>query len=377
MMNERLIENIKKFLPVLPIILLTIVLMLVFKFNKENIDVFIEERQNDIISFYAGSLKPLFYKTQISNEDIFNFALYKYLPIDKVNNEVVLISDDTAKRDVVYEIKTLPAEADQNHYKQFVDYLQLNAAQRRQVDSLLEFYKKQIYYSILTGDNQTLAFNSRLADLQKTLLADLINFARRINKSKIDILLAKNRNIPHEWEFIDFVKTTRKVRDDRFLFITPDTVFFAKGNIDTQALDNQFMHTGTKGIPAAGNIKFELLKDHSVFNIKFDSSNFKVSIPYSDDYYEGTKEFRVKLDNLNKELQRIQIDLPKLLEAEISVEKKFKYDQHNIDPSEIIKATLKAVGEKGEVDWEEFGRKIDSMARSYADSVSKQKKVNP
>jgi hypothetical protein len=374
MMNERLKENIKKFLPVLPIILLTIVLMLVFKFNKENIDEFIEERQNDIISFYAGSLKPLFYKTQISNEDVFNFALYKYLPIDKVNNEVVLISDDTAKRDVVYEIKTLPAEADQNHYKQFVDYLQLNAAQRRQVDSLLEFYKKQIYYSILTGDNQTLAFNPRLADLQKTLLADLINFARRINKSKIDILLAKDKNIPHEWEFTDFVKTTRKARDDRFLFVTPDTVFFAKGNIDTQALDNQFVHTGSKGIPAAGNIKFELLKEHSGFNIKFDSSNFKVSIPYSDDYYEGTKEFRVELDNLNKELQRIQIDLPKLLEAEISVEKKFKYDKHNIDPSEIINATLKAVGEKGEVDWEEFGRKIDSMARSYADSVSKQKK---
>lgn len=374
MMNERLKENIKKFLPILPIILLTIILMLVFKFNKDNIDEFIEERQNDIISFYAGSLKPLFYKTRISNEDVFNFALYKYLPVDKVKNEVVLISDDSAGRDVIYEIKTMPLEVNQNHYKLFADYLRLNEVQRQKVDSLLEFYKKQIYYSILTDDNRTLAFNPKLADLQKALLADLINFARKYNKSKTDILLAGDNNIPHEWELTDFVENTRKSRDDRFLFVTPDTVFFAKGDIDTQAMDDQFMHTGTNSIPAAGKIKFEFLKEHSGFNFKFDSNNFKVSIPYTDDRHEDARQFRIELDNLNKELQRIQIELPKLLEAEISVEKKFKYDRHNIDPSEIINATLKAVGEKGEVDWEEFGRKIDSMARSYADSVSKQKK---
>ncbi|MGK9476591.1 hypothetical protein [Melioribacter sp. OK-6-Me] len=372
-MNKNQKENIKRFLPILPIILLTIILMLVFKFNKENIEEFIEERQNDIISFYTGNLKPLFYKTEISNEDVFNFALYKYLPIDKVNNEIVMISDDPAKRDVVYEIKTLPAEVKQNHYKLFTDYLKLNKNQKQRVDSLLDYYKRQIYYSILTDDNQTLAFNPRLSELQKALLADLIKFASKIDKNKIDILFANNY-LPKEQELTDFVENIQKVSDNRFLFVTPDTVFFAMGEIDTQALDKEFMHTGIKGVPAAGNIKFELLKEHSKINFNFDSNKFKVCIPYAENYYKDAEDFRIEMGELNEELQRIQIELPRLLEAKVSVEKKFKYGRHHVDPSEMIKAALKAVRAKDEIDWEEFGRKIDSIARSYADSVSKQKK---
>mgnify|MGYP000896189243 FL=1 len=80
-------NNVRVRTTVVGLILLTIGLMIIFKNNSSNL----KDLPDDLISFYAKNLKPLFYQTSITEEDIFNFALYQNIPIDKQNNKLLQI----------------------------------------------------------------------------------------------------------------------------------------------------------------------------------------------------------------------------------------------------------------------------------------------
>ena len=102
--TNRFRDLAKKYLPVSSLILLTILLMIFFRYKKNDIGRLIESGKENLISFYAQNLKPLFATTDISNEDVFNFALYQSIPIDKQNNKILTVTNQDADNQV-YEIK--------------------------------------------------------------------------------------------------------------------------------------------------------------------------------------------------------------------------------------------------------------------------------
>ena len=105
------VDSIKKFLPYIFLLLLTLVLMFFFKHHKQEISRMLEEGKNNIVSFYTSNLKPLFTQTQISEEDLFNFALYKSLPLDKDKNKVLVLSNDNlGNREYVIKSEAITSE---------------------------------------------------------------------------------------------------------------------------------------------------------------------------------------------------------------------------------------------------------------------------
>ena len=74
----------KKWTPAIGFGLLAICLMLVLKFNPGILDRLLESQKTKIAGFYQQNLRPLLYTANLTNEDIFNFAFYKQLPLDKL-----------------------------------------------------------------------------------------------------------------------------------------------------------------------------------------------------------------------------------------------------------------------------------------------------
>jgi len=256
-------ELIRKYIPLVGIILLTFLLMIFFKSNKNRISRLIEEGKNNLVAFYTQNLKPLFASTEITNEDVFNFALYQTLPLDKDKKKLLLVSEES-NNNQIFEVKDATYIPYTNNYERFTDYLGLNSDQIYRVDSILGAYKKEIYLSVLKSDNNAIAINPKLSDLQKAILADLIAFSEKVNPPKTYNLFPLNEKSININNLISFANLTKEKANNDFIFITPDTVFQTKCEIDAKAFDKLPNNDLNKNL-IVGN-----LRDN--FHIKIDLS---------------------------------------------------------------------------------------------------------
>jgi len=364
---------LKKYLPILPIIILTILLMFFFHHNKNHVGDLIEKGKKDLVSFYMENLRPIFSSSQITNEDIFNFALYRTIPVDKQNNKVLIVSDK-GNNQQVFEIKKLPFNKNTENYKKFIEYMELNEREKEKVDSILNSYKKEISLSILMNDNKTIAINPKLAELQKVITADLINYLLKINRNLAD----KRLNIPKNINFQEIISLSKRQPDNKYIFITPDTIFKKSFNLDTNKMKLDL--DGNIKSPVADkklneiNIEFSFNKRNKnvpkYFSI-VDSNNIKITIPI---------ELNDIMPLINESIN-VKIE-DKLFEDINKKEKILKKQKHELkndiqlnfeNPIEFVNKALEIAAKQK--DWEEFGKKMDSLGRQlekkYSDSVYK------
>lgn len=388
----------KRYLPIASIIFLTFLLMVFFRYNKRYFSRLMEEGKNNIVSFYAQSLKPLFESTEISNEDVFNFALYQTIPIDKENKKLLVVSNED-NNNQVFEVKTASYIPYTNNYERFIEYLELKPDQKHRADSILGAYKKEIYLSILKSGKDAIAINPQLGDLQKAVLADLIAFSEKENASKTYQLFPLNDKSIDVDKLTSFANIAKETTGKNFILITPDTVFQTAFSIDSKALDK------LSDIDLNKNLAVSDIKDNFRINIGFDKpsnrkrkvnerlepgifhqidSNFvKVVVPvtrirrinyppFNDSIkvnLERTAD-KLKMFSVKWESNSIQHDKkigprePRIPKGREPIQFHF-----NFDPEAFAKyAANLSRGEYRE--WEKFGAKIDSIARSLEKTVS-------
>ena len=90
-LNQNPASNLKltKWIPAAALLFLTIGLMILLKFNPNFINHLVEEQKSNIAGFYKQNLKPLLYAANLTNEDIFNFAVHQQLPLDSTNQQML------------------------------------------------------------------------------------------------------------------------------------------------------------------------------------------------------------------------------------------------------------------------------------------------
>ena len=93
-MNKMQKILLKKYLPAVGLTALTILLMIFFKMNSNKGAKIFEEGKVLLADFYIQNLKPLFYDSPISREDVFEFAVNSQIPIDKNDNKSLQIGTD-------------------------------------------------------------------------------------------------------------------------------------------------------------------------------------------------------------------------------------------------------------------------------------------
>lgn len=70
--------------------------MVVLKVNPKLIDNIVEQQKSNLAGFYKENLQPLLYAADLTNEDIFNFAVYQELPLDSANQQILKLGFDPA-----------------------------------------------------------------------------------------------------------------------------------------------------------------------------------------------------------------------------------------------------------------------------------------
>ncbi|MBS3945759.1 MAG: hypothetical protein KGZ42_09700 [Melioribacter sp.] len=296
--KNRFNESVKRYLPVASIILLTFLLMVFFRFHKRSISKLIEEGKNNLISFYAQNLKPLFASTEITNEDVFNFALYQSLPIDKDNKKLLLVSHEGADNRV-FEVKPASYIPYTDNYERFADYLELSPDEKYRVDSILGAYKKEIYLSVLKSDQNAIAINPQLGDLQKAVLADLIAFSEKVNRNKTyEIFPIKNKTFNVE-NLRSFAISAKEIPNNDYIFITPDTVFQTEFKFDTKAIEKLSDIDLNKHL-AANNMK----------------DNFRIEVDF-DNTRKNREKIRIKpgtgiFHQMDSNKVRVIVPIPKI-----------------------------------------------------------------
>ncbi len=374
--------QVRKYFPFIFLIFLTISLMLFFKHNKRDISKMIEEGKNNLLSFYAENLKPLLYQTKISDEDIFNFALYNTLPLDKDRNKILEISGGQSGSDT-FVIKSTRYNPNTKNYETFVKYMGMNDVQKEEADSILNSYKKEIYSSILVNEKNTYAVNPKLGELQQAVLADLVTFAQKINQAKSKDLFAENFNYHDKNEFANIISSAKKISQNEYLLITPDTVarsYFKwdqeKFNKHLSAIEKDKLEIS----PSVPNLEIEYEGSHATLSgrnivpptaISFntDSNFFKVVVPVeSMELAKSINEkVRVKLNEAASKMKKISLHFelgrfdsknsgrPRIPESPETI----------INPYEIVNKTMEMLAKTGGQDWEKFGAQMDSLSKLF------------
>jgi DNA-binding protein YbaB len=366
----------KKFTPVLGLALATIALMFVLKYNPNIIDNIVEQQKTHLADFYQQNLKPLLYAADLTNEDIFNFAFYHQLPLDRSKKQFLELGSDQKGGQFVV-IKNDASYKDQNNLAKFVKGLNLSAEQKMQMDSILSTYAKDLESQVLVNEKHTVAVNPNLWNYNKALMADLISFAAKVNKKQFANVIPGGLQLADVNSSGRLIKQVKSAGGDSYIFLTPDTIFSgkfyfdeAKFNKDMQQMQKELsknmdeMGKGLKDLSFSFRFDTNLVKSqkgissNGNFNIYVDSNSYTVSLPNINIPQIPMPDFNNMTVNLNKVadlLKSFSFQIP----ANLGKDKNFNFNYEYNDSLKSFKFHIK--GYKGNYGKNYNSPQIDSM----------------
>lgn len=223
--------KLKRWSPALIIGSLTIAVMIFLKFSPNVIENLFEQQKSKIAVFYKENLKPLLFAADVSDEDIFDFAFYSQLPLDKSQGQYLLLGYDD-KGNGIFEIKTLNENQQNLDLQKFKSALELSPKQSEQIDSIIQVYAAAIEPLILVNDKNTVALNSGLWSYQKAMLADILSFAENSNQQKYRDMMPAGFSFASNNDVAGLVAQVKNLHDNNYIFLTPDSIFSEKFKFD-------------------------------------------------------------------------------------------------------------------------------------------------
>jgi hypothetical protein len=311
--------QIKKWIPVLGISLTTIILMLFLRSNPKFFDTIIEEQKTKLAGLYTENLKPLFVTAGLTNADIFDFALYRKLPLDKERGQYLMLGSNEDGSEY-FEIKTASKTDYKNDFEKFVTALNLSEKQKMQMDSILESYAEGMQEQILVNENNTLAISPKLWNYNKAIFADVMAFAKECNGEQfVKIIPAGSHNIDQP-QLVEIAQVVRSAKDSDYIFMTPDTIFIERYRFDKEKFDDEM---GKVHIELRKNLQeAEKQLEQQDFVIKLDDNIVKLKSKggwdKSFEVFIDTNVCRVHIPNMRVSIP--DIPLPDLDELEAQIE---------------------------------------------------------
>ena len=284
--------------PAIGIVVVTIAIMLVLKFNPDMINNLIEQQKTTIAGFYKENLRPLLFASDINNEDIFNFAMYKQLPLDKKNKQLLQLGYDPSGREY-FEIKNDNPKSGENNFEKFILALELNEAQKKQIDSIINQYAEELEGQILVNENNTVAINSNLWNYQRAIQSDLLAFAENSNKNNFHRFAPATVSLSQSPHIIREVNKLRTTRNKNYIILTPDSIFSEPIEFDVEKFKVKMKELET-------NLQDKNNKLRTIsIQLKYDSSWRK-----GKDKYTWQGDFNITIDSNLCRIQIPKFDIP-------------------------------------------------------------------
>lgn len=387
--NENNSKKFKNIAPWAALIILTLVLMVFFKLSEQGYSN-LKVKGENLIAKYGENLSPFFVNSELTNEDVFNFALYNNLPIDKSKNKVLSIESDSYGNEnyVISEIDSLPKT---NNYDLYKLKLGLSGSEKNKIDSILDHYIEDLYASILVSDNQTIALDPKISLIQKAIGTDIYKFALQ-KKTESNSAGEKNYAVRNKDKLANAIKDKENKPAENYIFFAPDTVFrydFAvnkkKMTEEIKSLEKESGQNRKKLDWMRDVISKKDLPDFALnklpedeYNYQFDSNWQKLTLPAS--YYFDNKlldydSLKWSLDNLADDISSFQFGLKgyeKGLKIFVESNDGNKLENVEIDFNfenlgDFISNTISAATSASPEDWEKFGAEMDSLSKSFSD----------
>jgi hypothetical protein len=283
-------KNVFKWAPAIGLVLTTIIIMIVLKSNPDLFNNLIEKQKSNITGFYKENLQPLLFAADLNKEDIFNFAMYKQLPLDKDDKQILHIDYDKTGKEF-FEIKSVESPKNENNFEKFIVALNLDEKAKKQIDSIMNQYAEELEAQVFINKNNTVAINSNLWNYQRAIQSDLLAFAEKSNQQEFQKLVPKTVTYNNSRDVVLAVNEMRNTRNKNYIFLTSDSVFSEpmEYNPDEYKLQlaefEKAQHVQDKRIR---EINFQFKYDaalqklenniHHNYNIVFDSNFCRVEI---------------------------------------------------------------------------------------------------
>jgi len=378
--------QVKRWLPLAGLAVLTISLIFFFK-QKDSGD-FLKEQSSNLLSFYTQNLKPLLAGSSITREDVFNFAFYQELPLDKDNNQYLQLGSLSGQE--YFEFRKSPDAERTGNLTEFTNKLNLNEKEREQIDSILEGYSEQLKDKILVNENNTIAINTNLWNLRKAVLADVMSFAAKSNKEFAEVY--HGFNLKSSPSVNELIKNVRSARDSNYIFITPDTIFTRAYQIDRAQLEKDLVEARRdiekerdRALKVRINFEKDVAKLHkqrnkSGYKFHTDSNFVRVEVPdIPEIIMPEINDILVSVQELTKNMQKIRVNIVPPVPPQGRGKSKTNYNynvptppgnefQLDIDIPNIDSLVMHSLSGTKLMDaeyWEDFGRRMDSLGRKY------------
>ncbi|MCE1189985.1 MAG: hypothetical protein LWX56_12710 [Ignavibacteria bacterium] len=272
--------------PVIALTTFTIVILVVFRFNPGFIDNILEANKKSAAEFYAANLKPLFYATSLTNDDILNFAFNQVLPINKENHQVLSFGSGHSGEDIL-EVKDVVNTKTETNVDAFMHKFGIDAGKKPDVTRILQKYSDKIASAVLVKQNGV-AVSSALWDCHQQLRRELLGFVSENSKSGVAISVRNElANIPAPKEPAELGEV--------FYYLSPDTFFTSQLPVNRNQIKqeiaeykSQINEQGAKAAKTWQKVNLELRKLgklnmalNSGYSIEFntDSNVCRVIIP--------------------------------------------------------------------------------------------------
>lgn len=326
-------HNLRIFAPAYGLGILSIIVILLLKFNPNILDNAFDNRNTNIAGFYNSNLKPFLFAANLSNEDIFNFAFYKQLPLDNNNKQYLQLGMDKTGREY-FEIKKDNFKRRKNNLEKFALALGLNKKQKSEVDSIIKVYADELQEQILVNDKNTLAVSQNLFDYNRALATDLLTFAAKANKNKFKKIMPAGLTVVNNKAtsiVIKEIRTKNSSSTPQYVFINEDTIFTEPYTIDKEKIKNEirlFKERAKKNVKIFKNYSVNIKIDSNVAMIKtkrywndglivsLDSNSFHVKLPV-------VSNLKIKLPELDSLVMELNKARENFKEFSYSFPKKF------------------------------------------------------
>ena len=294
-------SKIKKWIPAGSLAVVTIIIMLVLKFNPGLIDRMWEDQKVAIEGFYKENLQPVLVAANLSNEDIFNFAFNNELPLDNTRQQYLLLGyDDSGKE--FFEIRNSDQKIKRQSYTEFITAMNLDAEQKEIVDSIIGSYSKALEGQVLVNEKNTIAINQNLWNFRKAIFADLLVASEKLNKAKFDRIVPAGITDDEKVVVVNTLEKLKNVSGDQYIFVTPDSIF-----ADSYQFDSDLFEKEMRIIEEQVRINEEKVKEFTL-NITYDS-NFK---KFAEE--NSSHSFRIVVDS---NICRVDLPVPEVPEIPI------------------------------------------------------------
>jgi hypothetical protein len=284
------------------------VLFMVFYSLRPNFMKDVVDQHAQALLKLTENLKPLLFATNLTKDDMFNFAFSKTIPLNKENDQFIKLGVNQKGQEYI-EVKGAQTDAGNLNYHQFVSSLRLKP--------------DQVAASVLVNDKNTVAINSRIWSDNNDLRQELIAFAAHANPAAIKAL------IPHPGLVADAVKSgIPNGQNSNFYYcISADSFFTTPLNIDLTAIKKAVdaqkievkiskniaqlqkkINIQIKGVAKNFRNPQDIAKNVVVSS---DGRNVKVIIPDAvapDNIYPGLDEITLRMDKVFENLKNFQFN---------------------------------------------------------------------